>query len=247
VALGANLLLCGDERAEDLLREALFELEVANSTTTQACASAVLAAVLELGGSVDEAGELSERAARLVDTPLGANSSAAAVALASASFVEARSGRHDTATDYVRTARRKLAGFDRCAPWFNILTLVPLIRTSLLLDDAAAANELLQRLDRKMQNQDGSTPLAICIDELGDAVRAAGELFSERSWSLTAAELRVAKFLPTNLSLADIAARLYVSRNTVKSHAAAIYRKLDTNSRAEAVDRLRRAGLLTET
>lgn len=48
-------------------------------------------------------------------------------------------------------------------------------------------------------------------------------------------------------SAADIAARLYVSRNTVKSHAAAIYRKLDTNSRAEAVDRLRRAGLLTET
>ena len=42
--------------------------------------------------------------------------------------------------------------------------------------------------------------------------------------------------LPTNLTLADIATRLFVSRNTVKSHVAAIYRKLDATSRSDAVD-----------
>jgi LuxR family maltose regulon positive regulatory protein len=51
-------------------------------------------------------------------------------------------------------------------------------------------------------------------------------------------------YLPTNLTLADIATRLYVSRNTVKSHVAAIYRKMGTTSRAEAVDLAREAGLL---
>jgi LuxR family transcriptional regulator, maltose regulon positive regulatory protein len=62
--------------------------------------------------------------------------------------------------------------------------------------------------------------------------------------ALTDAELAVLHHLPTNLSLADIAARLYVSRNTVKSHTAAIYRKLGANSRGEAVELARAAGLL---
>jgi LuxR family maltose regulon positive regulatory protein len=246
LALGANLKLCGDERAEDLLREALFEVEVAGSTTLQATASSALAIALDVDGSVDEAAELSERAIRFLATPLGDDSSSTALALASASLTAARSGRHDDAAEWFGAARRKLAGYDRCAPWFNIVGLIPLIRTSLLLDDAAAARELLQQLDHKMQKQDTSTPLARNITALGDAVRTASELSSER-FTLTPAELRVAQSLPTHLSLADIAAQLYVSRHTVKSHSAAIYRKLGTNSRAETVNRLRSAGLLTET
>ncbi len=62
--------------------------------------------------------------------------------------------------------------------------------------------------------------------------------------SLTTAELRVLHYLPTNLSHEDIARRLYVSRNTVKSHASAIYRKLGAGSRSQAVDIARAAGLL---
>ena len=75
---------------------------------------------------------------------------------------------------------------------------------------------------------------------------AASDVY-KRQWSLTAAELRVAQYLPTNLSLSDIATRLYVSRNTVKSHAAAIYRKLGTSSRGEAVRLARSAGLIGDT
>jgi len=52
--------------------------------------------------------------------------------------------------------------------------------------------------------------------------------------------------LPTNLSLAAIAERLYVSRNTVKSQTAAIYRKLGAGSRGEAVELARLAGLLDD-
>ncbi len=77
-------------------------------------------------------------------------------------------------------------------------------------------------------------------------MQAANDAYSDRSWGLTRAELRVVQYLPTNLSLADIAGRLYVSRNTVKSQVAAIYRKLGTTSRTEAVDRARTAGLITE-
>ncbi len=62
--------------------------------------------------------------------------------------------------------------------------------------------------------------------------------------SLTTAELRVLRLLPTHLSIAEIADRLYVSRNTVKSQAIAIYRKLGTSSRSGAVRAASAAGLL---
>jgi LuxR family maltose regulon positive regulatory protein len=53
---------------------------------------------------------------------------------------------------------------------------------------------------------------------------------------LTAAELRILKLLPTSTYL-QMAATLYVSRNTVKTHLRSIYRKLGVTSRSEAVDR----------
>jgi LuxR family maltose regulon positive regulatory protein len=61
---------------------------------------------------------------------------------------------------------------------------------------------------------------------------------------LTRAELRVLALLPTHLSLAQIGDELVISRNTVKSQVAAIYRKLDAVNRGDAVRRAREAGLL---
>jgi LuxR family maltose regulon positive regulatory protein len=61
---------------------------------------------------------------------------------------------------------------------------------------------------------------------------------------LTTAELRILGFLPTHLSFREIAGRLYVSANTVKTQAHAVYRKLDAASRSEAVARAMQLGLL---
>ncbi len=54
------------------------------------------------------------------------------------------------------------------------------------------------------------------------------------------------QLLPTHLSVAEIADRLYVSRNTVKSQTIAIYRKLGASSRSEAIDVAVSGGLLSE-
>ena len=61
---------------------------------------------------------------------------------------------------------------------------------------------------------------------------------------LSESELRVLRFLPSNLSAPEIAAELYVSTSTVKTHMRHIYEKLDAHRRTEAVDRARELGLL---
>jgi len=61
---------------------------------------------------------------------------------------------------------------------------------------------------------------------------------------LRQSELRVLRYLPTNLTAPEIAAELYVSLNTVKTHTRNLYTKLGTHHRAEAVARARALGLL---
>jgi LuxR family maltose regulon positive regulatory protein len=61
---------------------------------------------------------------------------------------------------------------------------------------------------------------------------------------LTERELAVLRLLPTRLSTREIGHELEVSPNTVRSHVQAIYRKLQVNSRAQAVTKARQLGLL---
>ena len=62
--------------------------------------------------------------------------------------------------------------------------------------------------------------------------------------TLTGAELRLLPLLSTHLSFPEIAAELFLSRNTIKSQAISIYHKLGASSRSQAVARSRELGLL---
>jgi LuxR family maltose regulon positive regulatory protein len=62
--------------------------------------------------------------------------------------------------------------------------------------------------------------------------------------ALSAREVDVLRLLSGPESLRDIGQALYISHDTVKSHAKAIYRKLGVSSRTEAVALSRRLGLL---
>ncbi len=65
-----------------------------------------------------------------------------------------------------------------------------------------------------------------------DTARSRGVLVEP----LTAAELRILKLLPTSTYL-QMAASLYISRNTVKTHLRSVYQKLGVASRSEAIER----------
>jgi LuxR family transcriptional regulator, maltose regulon positive regulatory protein len=61
---------------------------------------------------------------------------------------------------------------------------------------------------------------------------------------LSPGELRVLRYLPTNLSRPEIAGELSVSLNTVSTHLRSIYAKLQVSDRSSAVRRARELRLL---
>jgi LuxR family maltose regulon positive regulatory protein len=78
-------------------------------------------------------------------------------------------------------------------------------------------------------------------DLLGGAAPAPAQALAE---PLSERELAVLRFLPTNLSAAEIGSELFLSVHTVKTHMRKLYAKLDVHTRAEAVQRGRELGLL---
>jgi LuxR family transcriptional regulator, maltose regulon positive regulatory protein len=61
---------------------------------------------------------------------------------------------------------------------------------------------------------------------------------------LTGAELRLLPLLSTHLSFREIGERLFVSRNTIKTQAISVYRKLGVSSRSDAISRAGELGLV---
>jgi LuxR family maltose regulon positive regulatory protein len=63
--------------------------------------------------------------------------------------------------------------------------------------------------------------------------------------ALSRGEVRVLRYLQTNLSAREIAGELSISVNTVKTHQRHLYQKLGACSRTQAVEQARALGLLT--
>jgi LuxR family maltose regulon positive regulatory protein len=57
-------------------------------------------------------------------------------------------------------------------------------------------------------------------------------------------ELRILRYLPTNLSAAEIASEIHVSVYTVKTHMRHLYAKFGVHKRSAAIERARAMGLL---
>jgi LuxR family transcriptional regulator, maltose regulon positive regulatory protein len=106
----------------------------------------------------------------------------------------------------------------------------------------APVASLLERQPRHRTSH--STLLLEITDLLSGSWTPRGEPEPLRE-ELSEAELRVVRYLPSNLKAPEIAAELFVSPNTVRTHMRHIYSKLDAHSRREAVDRARKLGLIS--
>jgi LuxR family maltose regulon positive regulatory protein len=94
------------------------------------------------------------------------------------------------------------------------------------------------------------TSHAALVSDILDAVRGDSPAGPNRPTAgpaeeLSPSELRVLRYLPTNLTRPEIAAELSVSLNTVNTHVRRIYAKLGAGDRSSAVQRGRELRLLS--
>jgi LuxR family transcriptional regulator, maltose regulon positive regulatory protein len=149
------------------------------------------------------------------------------------------------------TARQELATAQRLRPLLTyalphlaVQARIELAHVQLALADPAGARTLMREVDELLRHRPGLGTL------VGAAEALRAQLSSQRGSgipgapALTAAELHLLPLLSTHLSFREIGAKMFLSRNTVKSHAISIYRKLGVSSRSQAVSRSVELGLL---
>jgi LuxR family transcriptional regulator, maltose regulon positive regulatory protein len=240
---GAGLLLGGDAASavaplEDGVRRAF----VTAPAIAALCEAELALAALCDGDDQDEGLRRAERAsARVTAHGLGDRAALALVAAVTA-LARAQAGRHDDARAGAEAAAALLAGRDAIPPWLGAQVALALGRALLALHDPAAARtriaaarRLAARLPDAVALHDWCAQSAAALD----ALHAPGDLAT-----LTPAELRVLRHLPSHLSCREIGALQHVSANTIKSQVHAIYRKLGVSSRSTAVTRATELGLL---
>ena len=242
LALGAAAFMRGDET------EAVRRLREGADTTIDR--PIVVASCLAHLAIVDiEHGRwaAAEGAARRARGLIGDATSFAitVLVLAVGVLVAAHAGRDADARHDDETCRQHLAGLLGVAPWLNLQARVALARAALLGGRRAEAAVWIDESEAILASVPGAAGVARQVAALKTELSVTHDRTHRfGALSLTTAELRVLRFLPTHLSIAEIADRLHVSRNTVKSQTVAIYRKLGTSSRSGAIELAVAAGLL---
>jgi LuxR family maltose regulon positive regulatory protein len=152
--------------------------------------------------------------------------------------------RHDDARAALARTHRLRPLLDHSIPWLTIEVGLELTRAHLALAEIAAARTILSETERVLELRPNMGSLVEEARELHDKLVATSEPAGAWAMSLTGAELRLLPYLATHLTVPEIATRLFLSRNTVKTEAVSIYRKLSASSRSEAIERAVEVGLL---
>lgn len=195
-------------------------------------------------GNTMHARECADRAIEVLDSRgLGAapQVSWAYVALA---LAQADAGKSDDAMRTLELGLSTRQQGSTQAAWGPIHHLLVSARIAARLGHTALARELLADVTERMSRfADGMSAMLARADEVRklirdhDAVDVNGEPLTER-------ELDVLRLMQSSLSLQEIAGELYLSANTVKTHARSVYRKLGAHSRTDAVLLARQRSLI---
>ena len=241
---GTALHLGGDRSgAAPVLEEgAEIAATAAPSVTSLCLAQAAMIAIED--GEWDTAAELTDRATRVIEERGLVDYPICALAFAAAAATRAHQGRADEAKRDLRRGVDLLAALGDFLPWYGAETRILLAHASLWLADLVGARTLLAEASRLARRTPGAVIFARWFDDAWSHMDALAETSLGGPSSLTIAELRILRFLPSHRSFREIADQLGVSSNTVKTQAHAVYRKLGAASRSEAVTRAAEAGLL---
>lgn len=170
---------------------------------------------------------------------------ARALVLTVGTVVAAQAGELAQARHDADDARRLLAEAPTFPAWLVAEALVWLARAEITLSDGPTARMLLARAAGVQAQVADATVLADWVHDGWARADALAESATGDGPMLTNAELRVLRLLPSHLSFREIGDRLHVSNNTIKTQALAVYRKLEVTCRSDAVERGRKAGLIS--
>jgi LuxR family maltose regulon positive regulatory protein len=245
---GVALRLEGDqELARQRLEEGQWIAESLGVVKLEALCLAQLSLLAIAEESWDLAASMLARAKSALAAHGLTDAPAVAPIFATSTLLLAHRGEPEEARRELRRTRRIMAGAQTYS-WFEIEGRLILARASLLYADVATTRILLKEARGLMRSARGLEPLRPLLAELTqrwESLQAAGPA-GPGAPALTTAEIRLMHFLPTHLSFREIGERLHLSRNTVKTQAMSVYRKLDVRSRSDAVGRARDLGLLEE-
>ncbi len=216
---GASNHLLGDEQlAWDRLSESARTRAV--GAPLVAMLSHALLGLIDLMAERWDAGRREAAHARACALEHGVDTQpAAALVFAASAFALAHHGELKQARRDATQARR-LAGLPSAfGPWLAAEVHVALARAELRLSDSAAARDLLSGAGRLIRRCPEATAVRAAIDDAWDRVDRFAASAVVGTTTLTTAELRVLRMLPSHLSLGEIAARLHASPNTVKTQA----------------------------
>jgi LuxR family maltose regulon positive regulatory protein len=231
----AALLVGAEAEADSVLAEAARVGALYGCTETQMIATSQRSLLAWRRQDRDAAVALSVEASELLlRADLKAYPTAAA-ALAASAQTALRQGRWADARQLVDAAEPLRASVTDAVPWLAVGIRLELGQCYLTLRDGEAARVLVDEIDAILHGQPRLGVLVEQARELSRDVDAMGEPLRGSRARLTPAELRLLPLLATHLSFREIAEQLEVSRNTVKTQAISIYRKLGVNGRSEAI------------
>jgi LuxR family maltose regulon positive regulatory protein len=234
--------------AADLAREGFAEAVETGLASGAAddvfVAQAELALLAARQNDWDEARRQARAAQALVEqTGLGDYATSAMPHVATAR-VALHEQRHEEARAALARAHRLRPMLDHGFPWFTVQVGLELTRGHLALGEVTAARTVFEETEAVLERRPDLGLLVEDADELRERLAATEGSAGAWAMSLTGAELRLLPYLATHLTFLEIGARLYISHNTVKTEALAIYRKLGASSRSKAIERSVEVGLL---
>jgi LuxR family transcriptional regulator, maltose regulon positive regulatory protein len=243
----AHVLLGENERGDTFLRSAADEAERLGSRDTQMVAISERSLIASARDDPAAAQALALQAQELVDHAHADEYVTSAIALAVAARAELRHGRWDQARAHLAEAERVRPLLAQgLFPWLTLQAELELARAYLALGDARARG-LVEELCDLVRSHPYVGVLADQVDALASDVDAMPDHGTGAAVGLTGAELRLLPLLSTHLSFREIGEALFVSRNTIKTQAISVYRKLGVSGRSDAIDRAEALGLVETT
>jgi LuxR family maltose regulon positive regulatory protein len=240
----AQALLGATDAATEDLAASAEEGMAAGAFEDVFVAQAQLALLAVRRGAWGQARKHARAAQALVDKAGLGDYSTSALVHVTAARVALHEARPDDARVALARAHRLRPLLDHGLPWLSVQVGLELAREHLALAEIGAARTVLTETERVLEVRPYMGLLIEDARELHDRVRATAGAGGEWAMSLTGAELRLLPYLATHLAFPEIASRLFITRNTVKTEAVAIYRKFGVSSRSEAIDRAIEVGLL---